>query len=156
MAPKKVKIYIYIYIYSQRTHDKTYNKTCATSEDSIQPAYPRSLIRVFADHMCLVQPPSYPKRDKREPLLKTCRTGLIFIDSSGKISNNKANEPAHEKTYNKTCATCEDSIQPAYPRSLIRVFADRMCLVQPPSYPKRDKREPLPYWVDIQADMSLC
>ena len=50
----------------------------------------------------------------------------------------------------------EDSDQPAHPRSLIRVFADRMCLLKPPIYPKRDKREPLPYWVDVQADLSLC
>ena len=63
---------------------------------------------------------------------------------------------AHDKTYNKTCATSEDSDQPARPRSLIRVFADRMCLLQPPGYPKRDKQEPLPYWVDVQVDLSLC
>ena len=31
-----------------------------------------------------------------------------------------------------------------------------MCLLQPPGYPKRDKREPLLYWVDVQADPSLC
>ena len=36
------------------THDKTYNKTCATSEDSDQPAHPRSLIRVFANRNCLI------------------------------------------------------------------------------------------------------
>ena len=60
-------------------------------------------------------------------------------------------EPAHDKTYNKTCATSEDSDQPAHPRSLIRIFADRMCLLQPPGYPKQDKRESLPYWMDIQA-----
>ena len=35
------------------THDKTYNKTCATSEDSDQHARPRSLIRVFAYRTCL-------------------------------------------------------------------------------------------------------
>ena len=46
--------------------------------------------------------------------------------------------------------------QPAHPRSLIRVFADRMCLLQSPDCSKRDKREPLSYWVDVQADMSLC
>ena len=28
-------------------------------------------------------------------------------------------EPAHDKTYNKTCPTSEDSGQPAHPRSLI-------------------------------------
>ena len=53
-------------------------------------------------------------------------------------------------------ATNEDSDQPAHPRSLIRVFADRMCLPQCPRYPKSYKLEPLPYWVDIQADLSLC
>ena len=39
---------------------------------------------------------------------------------------------------------------------LIKVFADRMCLLQLPGHPKRDEREPLPYWVDVQADLSLC
>ena len=37
-------------------------------------------------------------------------------------------EPAHDKTYNKTFPTSENSDQPAHLRSLIRVFADRMCL----------------------------
>ena len=46
------------------------------------------------------------------------------------------NEPAHYKTYNETCAISEDSNQTAHPRSLIRVFADRMYLLQPPGYPK--------------------
>ena len=36
------------------------------------------------------------------------------------------------------------------------VFADSMCPLQPPGYPKRDEREPLPYWMDIQANPSLC
>ena len=62
---------------------------------------------------------------------------------------------AHDKTYNKSCATSEDSDQPAHPRSLIRVFADRMFLLQPPGYPKRDKREPLLYVVDVQADLLV-
>ena len=44
----------------------------------------------------------------------------------------------------KTCAIIENSGQPAHSRSLIRVFADRVCVLQPPSYPQRDKREPLP------------
>ena len=60
------------------------------------------------------------------------------------------------KTYNKTFATSEDSDQPAHPRSLIRVFTDRMYLLQPPGYLKRDRRELLLYWVGIQADLSLC
>ena len=32
-----------------------------TSKDSDQPAHPRSLIRVFADRLCLLQPSSYPE-----------------------------------------------------------------------------------------------
>ena len=51
--------------------------------------------------------------------------------------------------YNKICATSENSDQTAHPISLIKVFGDRMCL-------KKDKREPLPYWVDVQTDRSLC
>ena len=31
-----------------------------------------------------------------------------------------------------------------------------MCILQPPRYPKRDEQEPLPYLVDVQADLSLC
>ena len=41
-------------------------------------------------------------------------------------------EPAHDKTYNKMCATSKDSDQPAYQRSLVAVFADYMCILQPP------------------------
>ena len=64
-------------------------------------------------------------------------------------------EPAQDKTYNKPCVTSENSDQPAHPRSLIRVFTDRMCLLRPPGCQKRNKREHLPYWVDVQADLSL-
>ena len=54
----------------------------------------------------------------------------------------------HDKTYNKTCDQ--------HPRRLIRVFADRMCLLQLPSYQKRNKRECFPYWVCVEADRRLC
>ena len=50
----------------------------------------------------------------------------------------------HDKTYSKTCATIEDSDQPVHPRSLIRIYADRTCILQHPGYRKRDEREPLP------------
>ena len=36
----------------------------------------------------------------------------------------KKNEPAHDKTYNKTCVISKDSDQPAHLCSLIRVFTD--------------------------------
>ena len=42
-----------------------------------------------------------------------------FLDTS-------TNEPAHDKTYNKTCPTSGNSDQPAHLHSLIRVFADCM------------------------------
>ena len=83
---------------------------------------------------------------------KTITLGLAMILSC----DNLPFESAHDKTYYKTCATSEDSDQPAHPRSLIRVSADRMSLLQPQGYPRRDKREPLPYWVDVQADLNLC
>ena len=65
-------------------------------------------------------------------------------------------EIGHHKTYKNTCATSEYSDQPAHLYSLIRVLADRMCLLQPPGYPKGDEQETLLYWVDVQADLSLC
>ena len=48
------------------------------------------------------------------------------------------NAPAQDKTYNTVCATSKDSDQPAQIRRLIRVFDDRMCLLQPPGYPRTD------------------
>ena len=30
------------------------------------------------------------------------------------------------------------------------------CLLQPLGYPKRDKREPLPCCMDVEADLNLC
>ena len=65
-------------------------------------------------------------------------------------------ESVRYKTYNKTCSTSEDSGPPAHPCSLIRVFADRMYLLQLPGYSKRNKRVPLSYLVAVQADLSLC
>ena len=35
------------------------------------------------------------------------------------------------------------------------VFADGMWSLKPSGYPKRDEQEPLPYWVDVQSDLSL-
>ena len=41
-------------------------------------------------------------------------------------------------------------------RIRVRVFADHMCLLQPPSYLKRDKREPLPHRMEVQVALRLC
>ena len=54
----------------------------------------------------------------------------------------------------KTCGTSKDSDQTAHLHSLTGVFADHTGLLQ--GYRKRDKRESLPYWVDVQADLSVC
>ena len=61
------------------THDKGYNKTCATTEDSDKPVHPHSPISVFADRMCLFQPPGYLKRDKREPVSYCVTKIRLFI-----------------------------------------------------------------------------
>ena len=53
-----------------------------------------------------------------------------------------------------TCATIEDSNQPAHPRSLISPV-NRMCLLQHPGYQNRDKLESVLYWVAVQADLSF-
>ena len=90
-----------------------------------------------------------------------CHNMLIYeiLKLAGKMGNVITADIdilAYDKIYIKTYATSEDSDQTAHPRSLIGVFADRICLLQAPGYPKRDKREPLSYWVDVQADLSLC
>ena len=54
-------------------HDKTHNKTCATSEYSVRPAHSRSPIRVFADHMCLLQLQAIQKGINKNP----CHTGWM-------------------------------------------------------------------------------
>ena len=55
-------------------HDKTNDKTCATSEDSDQSAYPRSLIIVLADRLFLLQPPAIQRGVYEDP----CRTGWMY------------------------------------------------------------------------------
>ena len=50
--------------------------------------------------------------------------------------------PAKNKTYNKTCTTSKNSDQPVQPRSLSRVFADRMCLQQLSGFPKEMNENP--------------
>ena len=57
----------------------------------------------------------------------------------------------YDKTYYKTCATSDKDCVSAQPdqSSLIR------CLLQYSGYPKSDKLELLPYWVGVQADLSI-
>ena len=83
------------------------------------------------------------------------KTLVPCFSKKKKTSTKVIFEQVHNKTCNKTCAASEGSDQPADQRNLIRIFADRMCRLQPPGYPKRDKREPLPHWVAVQAYLSL-
>ena len=106
----------------------------------------RAVWTVSADCICLLQPPGYPKRDQREPLPYwidvQADLSLYWLHRSYlRFCRALIHKPAHVKTCNKTFATSEDS-QTALPRSLIRVFADRMCFLQPTGYLNRDKRVP--------------
>ena len=80
---------------------------------------------------------------------------MVLLNAGTKAPNKRIFELAHDKIYNKTYATSEDSYQPAHLCSLIRVLAGRLCLLQPSGYPKRDKQE-LSYWVNVQAYPYLC
>ena len=67
---------------------------------------------------------------------------------------NKKNEPAHDKTYNKTCATSKDSDQPAHPHRLIsRLIAWAFYSLQGI---QRGINENLCHtgWMDVQANPS--
>ena len=64
-------------------------------------------------------------------------------------------EPQHVKTYNRIFAPNENSNQPAYPRSLIRVFVLRMKKLCILGYPKCAQWR---FWSDCakaQADLNL-
>ena len=97
---------------------------------------------------------------KNNKILSVCRLLTLLI--AGKEVNNNLHkvlphlsfDSAHDKTYNKTCETSKNSDQPVHPQSLIRVFADRVCLLQSPGYSKSNNWESLPYRMDVQA--NLC
>ena len=71
---------------------------------------------------------------------------LARIDSDA--AQNYEWTSAREKPTIPLVRPARGSDQAAHSRSLIRVFADRICILQHPGYPKRDKWEPFPYWVD--------
>ena len=71
-------------------------------------------------------------------------------------NKNKKNEPGHDKTTISLVQLAKTQISLHICAVWSESSADRMCLLQPPDYPKRDKCEPLPYWVNVQADLSLC
>ena len=60
-------------------------------------------------------------------------------------------KPTHDKTFNMTCATCEDSYQSAHSQS------DQSSLIACAFYSLQAiRKEALLYWVNVQADPSLC
>ena len=69
---------------------------------------------------------------------------IVIQKSIFPLFNIPTYEPESNKTCSKTCATSDASDQPAHPRSLIRIYADRLSFLQPPGYPKKDEQELLP------------
>ena len=57
---------------------------------------------------------------------------------------------------NKTCATSEDSDQPAHLHSLIRIFAGHMCLLLAIQRGLNKNHCNTRWMVDVQVDLSLC
>ena len=64
-------------------------------------------------------------------------------------------EPPNNKTNKMACAPSEDSDQPGYPPSLIRVFTVRMKKAWVLSYPLSAQRRLCSDLADAQADLSL-
>ena len=64
-------------------------------------------------------------------------------------------EPPHDKTDKMVCAPSEDSDQPGYPPSLIRVFAVRMTKAWVLNYPSSAQRRLWSEWADAQADLRF-
>ena len=81
--------------------------------------------------------------------------GILFNDTStllghfvlcGRKGRKKNRGGVHDKNYNKIMGPGKTQIS-LHIHAVWSVFADHICLLQPPCYSKRDKREPLPYWV---------
>ena len=71
---KFLLVIIYYTYINEAAHDKTYNKTCSTSEYSDQPAYPHSLIKssLIACAFCSLL------AIQREVTENPCHTGLMY------------------------------------------------------------------------------
>ena len=99
-------------------------------------AYPKYMYHIYCKYWATLNPyPAFPKIKKKSIVLP-----------QPVMSQRTTKYTIHN------CATSKDSDQPSH---LISVFADRMCLLQPPGYLKRDTRELLPYCVGVQVDLSL-
>ena len=85
-------------------YDKTYNKTCATSENSDRPVHPRNLIRVFADRMCLLQLPGHPKLMSENPSHTGCMNRLIGVSVGHRSYCRFCRAPGQICNQLRTCA----------------------------------------------------
>ena len=86
--------------------------------------------------MCLLQPPDNPKRDKREPL-------PYWVDVHA----------------DRMCLLASRLSKEGYTRTLAILGGCTCwseCWPHGPSTASRLSKEPLPYWVDVHADLSLC
>ena len=131
-------------------HDKINKMACASSEDSDQPGYPPSLIRVFAVRMKKPWVLSYPLSAQRRLWsdLGACpgwsesslgaQSFCWFCHEAAQIKKHfkressdnslsqlkqREQEPHRDKTNKMTCAPSD---QPEHPPSLIREFAVHM------------------------------
>ena len=93
---------------------------------------------------------------------KMYNTSVLFYCDSEDIfsrANNSMlyseNEPPFDKTNKVACAPSEDSDQPGYPLSLIRVFAVRMKKAWVLSYPLNAQRRLCSDWAYAPSDLSL-
>ena len=106
-------------------HDKTYCKTCVTSKDSDQPADLCSLIRVFADHLCRLQPLGYPNRHyENMPIQNILK---ILPQKKMKIFRKKNSDMFHFSAKNIDCGYSLELPRPGgsneYPQSMPKVPA---------------------------------
>ena len=148
-------------VLSARGHFAALNIQNAPSEESDQTA--RILTWIFAGRTC-------PK----VPFLKSW---IIF---SASVLADKHNELSECRTVFKLNTSTDNSYQPTrctctlnwarirqnLQKTLVRPantqfnrrirISHRMYIIQPQDYRKRDTWKPLPYWMDIQADLSLC
>ena len=81
-------------------HDKTYNKTCATSNDSGQPVYPPTMARVLV----------YPSSDSLAALERTCDQRRLWSDCADAQADLSLRCP--HKSYRRFCRMLTHILMP--------------------------------------------
>ena len=92
-----------------------------------------TILMFKAMRQCLYNPSCF--------ILTDISTGLVY--------------PAHDKTYNMTCAKSEHSDQPVHLPNLIRVFTVRIKKAGVSSYPMNAQRRLRSHCTDAQVDLSI-